>query len=53
MTTTELLLRIDGVQAAFGFQFGHRVRCHCGVEIEYPGMDQRGGHVLVPGEATA
>jgi hypothetical protein len=35
------------------FQFGHRVRCRCGVEIEYPGTDQRGGHVLVQGEAKA
>jgi len=35
------------------FEFGHRVRCRCGVEIEYPGMDQRGGHVLAQGEAKA
>ena len=35
------------------FQFGHRVRCRCGVEIEYPGTDQRGGHVLARGEAEA
>jgi hypothetical protein len=35
------------------FQFGQRVRCHCGVEIEYPGTDQRSGHVLAPGEAKA
>jgi hypothetical protein len=35
------------------FQFGHRVRCRCGVEIEYPGADQRGGHVLTQGEAKA
>ena len=28
------------------FQFGHRVQCGCGVEIEYPGTDQRDGHVL-------
>ena len=31
------------------FQFGHRVRCGCGMEIEYPGIDQRGGHVLAQG----
>jgi poly(ADP-ribose) glycohydrolase ARH3 len=35
------------------FQFGHRVRCRCGAEIEYPGTDQRGGHVLDQGEAKA
>jgi len=28
------------------FQFGHRVRCRCGAEIEYPGTDLRTGHVL-------
>jgi extracellular factor (EF) 3-hydroxypalmitic acid methyl ester biosynthesis protein len=27
------------------FQFGNRVRCHCGTEIEYPGTDLRGGRV--------
>ncbi len=35
------------------FQFGHRVPCHCGVEIEYPGTDQRGGHVLAQSKAKA
>ena len=28
------------------FEFGHRVRCSCGAEVEYPGADLRGGHVL-------
>jgi hypothetical protein len=28
------------------FQFGHRVRCPCGATIEYPGPDNRAGHVL-------
>jgi hypothetical protein len=28
------------------FQFGHRVRCRCGAEVEYPGMGQRAGHVV-------
>ena len=27
------------------FEFGHRVRCGCGAEVEYPGADLRGGHV--------
>jgi hypothetical protein len=27
------------------FQFGHRVRCRCGVEVYYPGADLRAGHV--------
>jgi hypothetical protein len=27
------------------FQFGHRVRCGCGAEIEYPGGDLRAGHL--------
>jgi hypothetical protein len=35
------------------FQFGHRVRCRCGAEIEYPGTDQRGGHVLAQDDANA
>jgi hypothetical protein len=26
------------------FQFGHRVRCDCGAELEFPGADLRGGH---------
>jgi catechol 2,3-dioxygenase-like lactoylglutathione lyase family enzyme len=32
------------------FQFGHRVRCPCGAEIEYPGPLQRAGHVLAQGD---
>jgi hypothetical protein len=28
------------------FQFGHRVRCDCGAELEYPGQNLRGGHTL-------
>ncbi|MGA2060617.1 MAG: hypothetical protein ABSG67_09070 [Thermoguttaceae bacterium] len=35
------------------FEFGHRVRCRCGMEIEYPGKDQRDGHVLAQGEDKA
>ena len=35
------------------FQFGHRVPCLCGVEIEYPGKDQREGHVLDQGDDKA
>ncbi|MBN1394915.1 MAG: hypothetical protein JW959_07825 [Pirellulales bacterium] len=27
------------------FEFGRRVRCACGAEVEYPGDDLRGGHV--------
>jgi hypothetical protein len=27
------------------FEFGRRVRCDCGAEIEYPGKDLRSGHV--------
>jgi uncharacterized protein (TIGR02453 family) len=27
------------------FQFGHRVRCGCGEEVSYPGVDLRGGHM--------
>jgi Ala-tRNA(Pro) deacylase len=27
------------------FEFGHRVRCDCGTEIEYPGTAERAGHV--------
>lgn len=26
------------------FQFGHRVRCDCGVVLQYPGGDFRSGH---------
>jgi poly(ADP-ribose) glycohydrolase ARH3 len=33
------------------FQFGHRVRCHCGTEVEYPGTDLRAGHIVAQGEA--
>lgn len=29
------------------FQFGQRVRCHCGAEVAYPGTDDRAGHVAV------
>ena len=29
------------------FEFGHRVRCDCGMEIEYPGTGLRAGHILV------
>ncbi len=32
------------------FEFGHRVRCPCGAEIEYPGGDRRAGHVAGHGE---
>ncbi len=32
------------------FQFGHRVQCRCGLEIEYPGTDQGDGHVLSQGD---
>ena len=28
------------------FQFGCQVRCECGAELEYPGRDLRGGHIL-------
>jgi hypothetical protein len=28
------------------FQFGHRVRCACGEEIEYPGTNLRAGHLV-------
>ena len=31
------------------FQFGHRVRCECGAEVEYPGALRRAGHVLAQG----
>jgi hypothetical protein len=27
------------------FQFGHRVRCDCGTEVEYPGANEQLGHV--------
>ncbi len=26
------------------FQFGHRVRCHCGADLSFPGEDLRSGH---------
>jgi hypothetical protein len=35
------------------FEFGNRVRCDCGTEVEYPGADVRAGHVLAQGEAKA
>ena len=35
------------------FQFGHRVRCHCGAEVEYPGTDLRAGHVVAQGDDWA
>lgn len=35
------------------FQFGHRVSCRCGAEVEYPGTDLRAGHVVAQGEAKA
>ena len=35
------------------FQFGNRVRCRCGAEVEYPGTDMRAGHVVAQGEAKA
>jgi hypothetical protein len=34
------------------FQFGHRVRCRCGAEIEYPGTDLQAGHVVAHGEGS-
>ncbi len=27
------------------FQFGHRVRCGCGVEVSYPGVGLGDGHI--------
>ncbi len=35
------------------FEFGNRVHCDCGTKVEYPGTDQRSGHVLSQGEAKA
>ncbi len=35
------------------FQFGHRVRCHCGAEIEYPGTHQQAGHLVTQGESKS
>ena len=35
------------------FQFGHGVRCGCGAEVEYPGADLRGGHVVAQGDDKA
>jgi len=32
------------------FQFGHRVRCRCGAEVEYPGANQLAGHVVAQGK---
>jgi hypothetical protein len=31
------------------FEFGHRVRCRCGAEVEYPGTDLGVGHVDIQG----
>ncbi len=31
------------------FEFGTRVRCDCGTEVEYPGTGLRAGHVLAEG----
>ncbi len=31
------------------FQFGHRVRCDCGAVLEFPGTDQRSGHIAMGG----
>ena len=35
------------------FQFGHRVRCHCGAEIEYPGTTSVVGTSRPTGEGKA
>ncbi len=35
------------------FEFGNRVHCDCGTEIEYPGTDLRAGHVVAKGEHEA
>ena len=35
------------------FQFGHRVRCTCGAEVEYTGTDLRAGHVVAQDEHGA
>ena len=35
------------------FEFGNRVHCGCGTEVEYPGTGLGGGHVLAQGEAKA
>ncbi len=35
------------------FEFGHRVRCRCGTEVEYPGTDLRAGHVITQSEDEA
>ena len=32
------------------FEFGHRVRCDCGAEVEYPGTGLRAGHVVARAE---
>lgn len=35
------------------FQFGQRVRCHCGAEVAYPGRDLQAGHVVALDEDKA
>lgn len=35
------------------FEFGRRVRCDCGMEIEYPGVSMQAGHVLAQGPDKA
>jgi poly(ADP-ribose) glycohydrolase ARH3 len=35
------------------FQFGHRIRCRCGMEVEYPGADLRGGHIQAQDQKMA
>ena len=32
------------------FEFGNRVRCDCGTEVEYPGAGLSSGHIVVQGE---
>lgn len=35
------------------FEFGRRVCCDCGMEIEYPGVSMQAGHVLAQGPEKA
>jgi hypothetical protein len=35
------------------FEFGHGVRCDCGMEIEYPGTALRAGHVAKDGHGPS
>ncbi len=35
------------------FEFGSRVRCDCGTEVEYPGTNLRAGHVVTQEEQKA